>query len=152
MSTEIQTKSWHGEIPVHYLYTYGVAGEKFFRELKERGVFVATRCEACNVTYLPPRIYCERCFAEISGKYIDVATQGTLETFTVCHEGVDGLPLARPQFLGFIRIDGTNGGIVHKISVIRQSDLKLNMKLEAVFEEPSKRIGAISDILHFRAC
>lgn len=146
---EARTKTWEGEIPVHYLYTYGLAGEKFFREIKDRGVFVATRCDACNVTYLPPRIYCERCFAELNF-YHDVGKKGSVETFTICHEAADGSRLEEPQVIAYIRIAGTDGGIIHKIANVREGDIKIGMNVEAVFAEPSKRTGSITDILYFR--
>lgn len=150
MTQDIQIKSWHGEIPVHYLYTYGLAGEKFFRELKDRGVFVGTKCSACNVTYLPPRIYCERCFAELKD-YSDFGIKGKVETYTICHETADGSHAKKPVIIAFIKIDGTDGGLIHRLSGVKPADVKFGMKVEAVLAEPAKRAGGINDILHFRA-
>lgn len=149
MGKEIITKKWEGEIPVHYLYTYGLAGEKFFREIKDRGTFVATKCDKCNVTYVPPRIYCERCFAEL-GNYKDVGTKGTVETYTICHESLEGKRLSKPEVIACVRIDGTDGGIVHRLAVNDRAKVKIGMKVEAVFADTAKRTGNISDILHFR--
>lgn len=146
---EIKTKKWEGEIPVHYLYTYGIAGEKFFREIKDNGKFIGTKCEKCNATYVPPRIYCERCFAELPN-YFDVGTKGTVETYTLCTESSDGTKLSKPVAIAGIRIDGTQGGLIHKISDIEPQNIKIGMRVEAVFAEKSKRTGHISDILHFR--
>ena len=145
MAQEIKTKKWDGEIPVHYLYTYGIAGEKFFREIKDKGTFVATKCDKCNVTYVPPRIYCERCFAELKD-YKDVGTKGTIETYTICSESLDGKRLPKPEIIACIRIDGTDGGLIHRLS----EPSKIGTKVEAVFAEPSKRTGSINDILYFR--
>ena len=139
MGKEIETKKWEGEIPVHYLYTYGLAGEKFFREIKDRATFVATKCDKCNVTYVPPRIYCERCFAEL-GNYKDVGTKGTVETYTVC----------RSEIIAVVRLDGTDGGLVHRLSVTDPAKVNIGMKVEAVFADSAKRTGTINDILHFR--
>lgn len=149
MTNEVKTKKWDGEIPVHYLYTYGLAGENFFRAVKDKGTFVATRCTKCNVTYVPPRIYCERCFAELTN-YSDVGTKGTVETYTVCHESLEGKRLQKPEIIAGVRIDGTDGGLVHRLAGIEPGNVKIGMKVEAVFAEPAKRTGAITDILHFR--
>lgn len=149
MTTDIKAKRWEGEIPVHYLYTFGLAGEKFFREVKERGTFVGTRCEKCQVTYVPPRIYCERCFAEL-GQYIDVGTRGRVETFTVCHEAADGTRLAKPQIVACVRIDGTDGGLVHCLSGVKPGEVRIGMQVEAVLALPAKRTGGLGDILSFR--
>jgi D-amino-acid oxidase len=54
---------WQDRIPIRHRYTPGVAGEAFFTALRERGELVAARCEECQVTYCPARLFCERCFA-----------------------------------------------------------------------------------------
>jgi uncharacterized OB-fold protein len=146
---EVKTKKWEGEIPVHYLYTCGIAGERFFREIKDNGKFVGTKCEKCNVTYVPPRIYCERCFAELN-KYLDVGTKGTVESYTLCKEAADGTKLSKPAAIASIRLDGTNGGLIHRIGGIDPENIKIGMRVEAVFTEKSKRTGHINDVLHFR--
>lgn len=150
MTTErVRTTSWKGEIPVHYLYTFGLAGERFFREVKERGAFVGARCEVCRVTYVPPWIFCERCFAELND-LCDVGTRGTVETFTRCFERADGTRLAKPEIVAYVRIDGTGGGLVHRLTGVAERDVKIGMKVEALFAEPSRRCGGIGDILGFR--
>lgn len=39
-----QLGQWPGEMPVSFLYTVGVAGERFLRELKDKGRFLGSRC------------------------------------------------------------------------------------------------------------
>ena len=65
---------WPGEIPIRHVYTAGVAGERFLRELKGRRRFMATRCDRCDYTYLPPRAYCERCFQKLK-RWLEVGPQ-----------------------------------------------------------------------------
>ena len=36
--------SWEGEVPIYSVYTLGVAGERFFQELKQNGRLMGTRC------------------------------------------------------------------------------------------------------------
>jgi uncharacterized OB-fold protein len=97
-----QLGQWPGEIPVSFLYTAGVAGERFLRELKDKGRFLGSRCPDCDYTYLPPRLYCERCFAELKD-WVPVGPRGTVEALTVAHLGLDGEPLARPETFALIR-------------------------------------------------
>src|SRR2546425_4321355 len=105
-----QARVWRGTMPVQYLYTAGVAGERFFQTLRRKGVFAVTTCAECQVTYLPPRLYCERCFADLSEAWAEVAPSGHVHTYTVVHEDQDGRPLDPPQVVAFVRIDGTSGG------------------------------------------
>ena len=42
--------NWQGTLPVTNRYTFGLAGERFFRALQERGQIVGTYCPTCNHT------------------------------------------------------------------------------------------------------
>ena len=140
--------AWDDGIPVHYLYTYGVGGEKFFRGIAEKETFLATRCNACNVTYMPPRIYCEHCMEGLND-FIDVGIAGEVHAFTVCHKDMSGNHLHKPKVVALVRIDKTDGGIIHELDVSPEK-AKVGMKVKAVFKDKAKRTGGITDILHFK--
>lgn len=139
---------WEGRIPVNYVYTYGHAGEKFFRAVKDKGTFLATYCAQCDVSYVPPKIYCDRCFAKLD-RYIDVGTTGYIESFTVTFRNMDGSRKKEPRILAMIRIDGTDGGLIHYIDGIDPEDIALGMPVQAVFKPKGKRTGSIEDIIGF---
>ena len=86
-------------MPVAFRYTPGVANTAFFEALRDRGVLLGSRCGACSVTYLPARVFCERCFAELSPD-AECGPGGTLESFTVGHVDVDGDRLDEPVAIG----------------------------------------------------
>ena len=136
-----------GEIPVKYLYTFGIAGEKFFRTLKEKGTFLATKCDKCDVTYTPPRMYCERCFDELTN-YTETGLKGEVHSFTVCHTDISGNKLASPRVMAYVTIDGTNGGIIHTLNVAPEK-AKIGAKVEAKLKDQGKREGNINDITGF---
>jgi hypothetical protein len=139
---------WEGEIPVNYIYTFGLAGETFFRAVKDRGTFLATRCETCGVTFLPPKAYCDRCFAKLE-KYFDVGTTGWVETFTVSFKNMDGSDKKRPRILAMVRIDGTDGGIIHYLQGIPFDEIALGMPVQAILKPKAERTGGIEDIVGF---
>jgi uncharacterized OB-fold protein len=139
---------WEGAIPVNYVYTFGLAGEKFFRAVKDKGTFLATYCKDCDVSYVPPKIYCDRCFAEL-GMYVDVGTMGFVETFTVTFKNMDGSDKAEPRVLAMVRIDATDGGLIHYIEGIALEDVCIGMPVEAIFKPKAKRTGSIDDIIGF---
>lgn len=138
-----------GDMEVDYIYTAGVAGERFFKTLRDEGKLMATRCDKCGITYMPPRLYCDRCFAELD-KWLEAPTTGTVQTFTVTHEDTDGNPLPEPVVLAFIQIDKTDGGLIHKIGGTKQEAVKIGMRVEALFKEKAKRTGALTDIQYFK--
>ncbi|HHH41421.1 MAG TPA: Zn-ribbon domain-containing OB-fold protein [Chloroflexi bacterium] len=144
-----QTKAWLGEIPIQSRYTVGIAGERFFREIQEHGRFLGTRCPECDLIYVPPRLYCEACFAHLE-EWVEVPTTGYVYTYTVVHQDLDGEPLPEPRLLAFIQLDGTDGGLVHFLGDVEPDQVRLGMRVEAVFKEKAERRGSILDIVHFR--
>ena len=58
--------AWHGSLPVPSRYTYGLAGERFFRALKDDGELMGSYCPDCDHTYVPATVFCERCLGELT--------------------------------------------------------------------------------------
>ena len=142
---------WEGEIPLRYKYTFGIAGEAFFQALKNKGVLLAARCPACGKAYLPPRIYCEACFAEIDpASFFDAGLRGTLHSWTACYENMDGSRKEHPTLLGIIRINGTDGSLYHRLGEVREKNLRMEMAMEAVLVPKRDRKGGIEDIRYFK--
>ncbi len=139
---------WEGNIPVNFVYTYGHAGEKFFRTIMDKGTFLATYCAPCDVSFVPPKIYCDRCMAKID-KYIDVGTMGFIESFTISFKNMDGSSKSAPRILAMVRIDGTDGGLIHYIEGIDPEDVAIGIPVEAIFKPKGKRTGGIEDIVGF---
>src|SRR2546428_2401218 len=138
-----QARVWRGTMPVQYLYTAGVAGERFFQTLRRKGVFAVTTCAECQVTYLPPRLYCERCFADLSEAWAEVAPSGRVHTYTVVHEDQDGRPLDPPQVVAFVRIDGTSGGLIGRPLHPPPPDGQGEEPVEALPPPPPPRRGRL---------
>ncbi len=141
--------SWQGQIPLSYVYTVGRAGEKFFREIIN-GKILGARCEACQITYVPPRIYCEKCFARLEDHYTEVGLKGTVHTFTQCFEAYDGTRKEAPSIVAMVRIDGTEGGVVHWLGEVDFEKVYIGMAVEAVFKPKREREGSILDIKYFK--
>jgi hypothetical protein len=148
MSKTTTPTYWEGEIPVNYVYTYGLAGEAFFRGIKDKGTFLGTRCDECDVTFVPPKIYCDRCFAELK-KFEDVGTVGYVDTFTVSFRNMDGSEKDRPRILAMIKIEGTDGGIIHYLEGISIEEVALGLPVQAIFKPKSQRTGSMDDIIGF---
>lgn len=144
-----EIRRWPGSMPVAHRYTAGVAGEAFFRALKERGVFLASVCEECGVTYCPSRAFCERCLAELVGE-VEVGPRGTLESFTVVFKGLGGESLDEPVVVGLVRLDGADTVLVCRIGSDDDDVLEIGMRVEPILRPPAEREGGITDIVHFR--
>lgn len=139
-------QAWRGNLPVTNRYTFGLAGEKFFRALKDEGKLMGAFCPQCGITYAPARVFCERCLSELT-EWVDLGLTGELETFTLLFVDYDGNPLDEPELVGFVKFG--DGGIVHRLEA-EPDELEIGMKMEAVLKDKSKRVGSILDIEHFK--
>jgi uncharacterized protein len=137
-----------GAIPVRHRYTAGVAGDRFFRALRDRGEILGTPCTSCGVTYVPGRMFCERCFAALEG-WVKVGPGGTLESFTAVHLNLDGNPLAEPAWVGLVMLDGATTVLPHRLEP-NGTEPVIGSRVEAVIEPKSKRSGSINDIRGFK--
>jgi len=139
--------NWQGELPVTNRYTYGLAGEKFFRTLKDECKILGTYCPHCDHTYVPAAIFCERCLAKLD-EWIDVGISGEVDTYTVLNVNLDGSLSDVPQIIAFIRFG--DGGLIHRLGEIEPEQINFGMTVQAVFKPPSERIGSILDIVYFK--
>lgn len=142
--------SWQGEVPIYSVYTLGVAGDRFFRELKETGRVLGTRCTRCNLLYAPPRLYCERCLADLSDAWEETPNRGRVHSLTLAHYGLDGERLDPPQPFALVRMDGAHGVMLHRLGEAGPGEVQVGSRVEMVLKSPSLRKGSITDIRYFR--
>ena len=140
-------QAWHGNLPVASRYTFGLAGEKFFRAIKDDGKILGTHCPKCERTYVPATLFCERCLSELD-EWIDVGTTGEVHTFTLLYEDYDGSSRVEPELVALISFG--DGGIVHRLGSIAPEDVEIGMQVVAVFKEQEDRDGSILDIVYFK--
>ena len=143
-----QVKTWEGNMPTLGRYT-GIAGEKFFRAIQQDGQFLGTICNSCAITYVPPRLYCERCFDHLD-EWVEVPTTGRVYTFTIVHLDLDGNSLPEPRMMAFVQLDTTDGGLVHFLEEVDPEQVCIGMHVEAVLKDKLERTGSILDIQYFR--
>jgi uncharacterized OB-fold protein len=139
--------AWHGDMPVTSRYTFGLAGERFYRAIKDEGKLFGTHCNKCERTYVPASLFCERCMQELD-TWIDVGVSGEVHTYTLLYEDLDGNRKENPEIIAFIRLG--DGGLVHRLGEIDLDQISIGMRVEAVFKDKKDRIGSIQDISHFR--
>lgn len=145
-----ELQAWYGSMPVANRYTCGPAGERFFRALKDESRILGTRCGRCNLTYVPGRLFCERCFDELSD-WIEVGPAGTVEAFTAVHLDLDGTLLDPPVLMTLVRLDGADTVMYHRLGGLAASDARIGLRVEAAFRPSEDRTGSILDIVHFTA-
>lgn len=131
-----------GELSVAFRYTPGVGNTAFFEALRDRGVFLGSRCDRCEVTYLPARVFCERCLAELEPS-VECGPEGELVSWTVARVDVDDRPLDPPAVLGLVRLEGADTVLLHRL-VGFEGDPEIGSSVRAVLSPA--REGSILDV------
>jgi len=133
-----------------YSWAAGVAISRFLDELKE-GRIVARKCNQCERILVPPRMYCEQCYRPTDA-WVQVRDTGKVNTFSISHVGTDARRLKTPILVAVVDIDGASPGmgILHNLGEVEPASIRIGMKVQAVWKQPSERQGAITDIRYFR--
>lgn len=146
MSEAATIRSWPGEIPIQSSYTAGKAGQNFLAALKHDGRLLATRCAQCNQVYFPARLFCERCFGELTQE-VEVARSGTIASFTICYFDRDRKLLHEPLALALVRLEGATTLFLHRLlGVTESAQIAIGASVEVVLKPKEKREGSILDI------
>jgi len=147
ITNPLSARHWMGDMEADYVYTLGVAGERFFKEIKENGRIMGAKCPLCNIVFVPPRMYCEKCFEKLE-EWVDVGRKGVIHTFTIATIDVDGSKLKKPVIFALIKFEGAHGGLIHKIG--KTDKARIGMKVEAILRPPKERKASINDIEYFK--
>jgi len=134
-----------------FSWSVGFQMERFIKSLKDKKL-LASKCPQCGYTYVPPRNYCAKCYAQIDEKdNLELSGEGTLESWTVAYVELDGkgnwVDLKEPKIIGAIKLDGANSLIFMPIEA-KPEELEKGMKVAIEWNKELK--GAISDIKCFK--
>ncbi|HYB45126.1 MAG TPA: Zn-ribbon domain-containing OB-fold protein [Nitrososphaerales archaeon] len=138
------------ETELRYSWTSGVAISRYLRGLKE-GELWGRKCKGCGRTLVPPRMYCEECFRP-TDEWVRLQDSGTINTFSISYVNVDASRRTEPVLVAVVDIDGASPGmgILHVLGEVAPADIRVGMKVKAVWKPVEERTGAITDIRYFK--
>ncbi len=154
---EIRSKSIEAEALVtnysadlRYSWASGVAMSRFLIELK-KGKIIGRKCNKCKRILIPPRIFCEDCF-RTTDSWVYVKDTGTVNTYSISHVAADASRIKEPLYVAVINIDGATSGMgfLHLLNEVSEKELKVGMKVAAVWKPEAERTGSILDIRYFK--
>ncbi len=134
-----------------FRWSVGACMETFIGGLGKRKL-LGIRCPRCDRVFVPPRMICERCFAETE-EWVEVGPMASTVACTTAFVRVDAkagglLELDRPEILALIKPDGADSAFVHRVFEILPEDMREDIRLEAMWTaQPS---GDLTDLLGFR--
>ncbi len=129
-----------------YTRSVGPVLGRFFTALRERRV-VGTRGSDGRV-FVPPAEYDPVTYEPLT-EVVDVASVGTVQSWTWQPEPLEGQPLDRPFAWALIKLDGADTALLHAIDVgaAGPSGIKTGDRVHVHWAD--KTIGGITDIAYF---
>jgi hypothetical protein len=141
-------KEIKGAVVVPYRWSYGAYLSRFFEESRDHKRIMGTKCPQCQGVIVPAAKICGRCFRETT-EWVIVSDHGVLDAFTTVYLPFPGQPTEPPYTYGLIKLDGASTHLSHLIRGIPEDQLKVGMRVRAVWAEARK--GDLFDILYFTA-
>jgi uncharacterized OB-fold protein len=136
-----------GKMALPNQYFAGRVGSKFIIALRDENKILGVRCEKCDKVFVPPREYCEKCLSKLDDSWVELSNEGVVTNYTVVNYNDKHLPRRAPYILALIQVDGADTPVPHIVEGIDTEDVKVGMKVKAVFA--GETTNTIRDLDHF---
>jgi uncharacterized OB-fold protein len=138
---------------LRYSWDNGMALTTYLDGFKQ-GKIRGSRCRKCGRMMIPARAFCEVCNLKDVVDYYDLPDTGTVRTFTLSRVNWDSsmLPGGKINIFAVIEIDGAGEdmGLCHMLSEVKPKDVKIGMRVKAVWKAAKDREGTVIDCKYFR--
>ena len=136
--------------PVRLAYDYAASPEesKFFRGLAE-GRILGQRCPKCHKVYVPPRGACPVDGVPTTDE-VELPDRGTVTTFCIVNVPFLGQKIEPPYVSAYVLLDGADIAFLHLILEVEAADVRMGMRVEAVWKPRDEWGTTIENISHFR--
>jgi len=146
----------HGDEPVtgivtptslDYLYAASPEESAFFRGLAD-GRILGQRCPACHKVYVPPRSACP-----VDGvpttEEVELPDTGTVTTYCIVNVPFLGQKITPPYVSAYVLLDGADIAIQHLILDIPADEVRMGLRVKAVWKPRDEWGTTIENISHF---
>ena len=135
--------------PVALDYVYAASPEEsaFYRGLAE-GRIVAQRCPTCSKVYVPPRPACPADGTPTTDE-VELAHTGTVTTYCVVNVPFLGQRITPPYVSAYVLLDGADIAFLHLILDIPAEEVRMGMRVKAVWKPREEWGTTIENISHF---
>ena len=135
-------------IRLEYAFTAGEAQSRFLHGISE-GKFLGMRCPKCNQVYVPARGSCPTDGVRTT-EAVELAHKGTVTTYCVVNVPFQGQTIEIPYICAQILLDGANIAFMGLIQEIPADQIRMGMRVEAVWVDPSERGLTMASVKYFR--
>jgi hypothetical protein len=142
----------HGVVPrpirLDYTYTTGEAAARFLRAIQQKKL-IGQRCPNCAKVYIPPRGSCPTCGVPTRDD-VEVKDTGTVTTFCIVNIPFPGMAVKPPFAAASVLLDGADIAIFHLIQEIPADEVRMGLRVKAVWVPDSDLTPTMESIAHFK--
>ncbi|GLZ31781.1 DNA-binding protein [Lentzea sp. NBRC 105346] len=136
--------------PVNLKYTHSASPVEstFLRGLME-GRLLGQRCPKCHKVYMPPRPACPTDGVPTSEE-VELPDHGTVTTFCIVNVPFLGQRIKPPYVAAYVLLDGADIPFQHLILECAADEVRMGMRVEAVWKPREEWGPSMQNIDHFR--
>ena len=135
-------------VSLDYLYAASPEESAFYRGLLE-GRILGQRCPVCQMVYVPPRSACPVDGVATTDE-VELADRGTVTTFCIVNVPFMGQKIKPPYVSAYVLLDGADIAFLHLILDVPAEEVRMGMRVEAVWKPRDEWGTTIENISHFR--
>lgn len=138
------------ETTVYLPYDY-IAGDlkaRYMRALKDKRI-LGSKCSKTGKVFVPPLLNSPESFAPCD-EFVELPDRGMVTTFCIVNIPVIGRTLELPYVAASVALDGASISIFALIQECKPEDIRMGMRVEAVWKPDGERHGDHEDIQYFR--
>jgi uncharacterized OB-fold protein len=135
-------------IRLDYFFSAGIAQSRNLKGLAE-GKFIGQRCPKCKQVYVPSRGSCPVDGVPTTEDVV-LPNTGTVTTFCVVNVPFAGQSIEIPYTCAQILLDGANLSFMGLIQEIPASEVRMGLRVEAVWVEPEDLGPTMASVKYFR--
>jgi len=135
-------------IRLEYDVTAGHSQSAFLRGLREARL-IGGRCPKCSKVYLPPRGACPT-DGVATDELVDCGQRGVVTTFCVVNVPFRGQKIELPYVCAQVLVDGADIPFMALIQECPASQVRMGLRVEAVWEQPDERLPRLESLRYFR--
>lgn len=135
--------------PVHLAYDYAASPEEsaFGRGLRD-GRILAQACPKCHKVYVPPKGACPVDGVPTS-EPVELPDTGIVTTFCIVNVPFLGQKIQPPYVSAYVLLDGADIAFLHLILGCDARDVRMGMRVRAVWKPEAERTFSLENISHF---
>ena len=135
-------------VNLDYLYEASPEESSFFRGLAE-GRLLGQRCPQCQKVYVPPRGACPVDGVPTTDE-VELRDRGIVTTFCIVNVPFLGQKITPPYVSAYILLEGADIAFLHLILGIDASEVRMGMRVRAVWKPRDQWGTTIENIEYFK--